>query len=287
MRVPAWVCRRRARDASLAQRPRDPRHRMPLKPLSEDPPDCRGSLRIRFEPLGTPPSGGVGLVRVRPGVAETVPVRRTPAQVTALLSHLDRHRGPHPDTGPVHLPLGRQPQHRHRVLVVLGRRSRLGRPLPASTAGQRSARTTGPSWRTGCRTTPARTHPPQPRPSLEWGPPSARPALRPAGGVPTPPSGSAPHRRTRPRSLRARGSVPRPAPVAAPATSPGPASPRSTPARRTRTASRLRCPASPGGDPRPPPMPPGRPHARPGQLPDSSQLSSRWPPPHVDLTART
>jgi len=35
--------------------------------------------------------------------------RRTPAEIPALLPHLDRHRGPHPDAGPGHLPLGRQP----------------------------------------------------------------------------------------------------------------------------------------------------------------------------------
>ena len=40
---------------------------------------------------------------------------------TGPAPHLDRHRGPHPDTRPGDLPLRRQPQHRHRVLVMPGR----------------------------------------------------------------------------------------------------------------------------------------------------------------------
>jgi hypothetical protein len=63
---------------------------------------------------------GVRLVRVRPGISEPVPVRRAPAQITALLQGLRRHRGPHPDPGPGDLPLGRQPEREHGLLVILG-----------------------------------------------------------------------------------------------------------------------------------------------------------------------
>jgi len=139
-------------------------------------------------------------------------------------------------------------------------RSRPGRRLPASasTAGRRSARTAAPSPRTGCRRTPVRTPRPRSRPSPGTGPPAGRPAQRPAGGGPTPPSGSPPRRRTPPRPGRARGPALRPAPAAAPATSPGPASPPSTPARKTRTASRRAPVPRPAGGPTPPPTPPAR-----------------------------
>ena len=62
----------------------------------------------------------VGLVRVRARIGEPVPVRRAPAQVAALLQRLRRHRGPHPDPRPGDLPLRRQPQRYHRLLVILG-----------------------------------------------------------------------------------------------------------------------------------------------------------------------
>jgi hypothetical protein len=62
----------------------------------------------------------VRLVRVRARIGKPVPVRRAPAQVAALLQRLRRHRGPHPDPGPGDLPLRRQPQRYHRLLVILG-----------------------------------------------------------------------------------------------------------------------------------------------------------------------
>jgi hypothetical protein len=66
-----------------------------------------------------PAPGRVRLVRVRPGVGEPVPVRRPATQITALLQGLGGHRGPDPDPGPDDLPLGRQPQRQHRLLVIL------------------------------------------------------------------------------------------------------------------------------------------------------------------------
>ena len=77
--------------------------------------------RVGFQPVRAPSPRGVRLVRVRPRVREPVPVRRAAAEVPALLPGLDGHRGADPDAGPGDLPLGRQPQHRHRLLIMLGR----------------------------------------------------------------------------------------------------------------------------------------------------------------------
>ena len=107
----------------------------------------------------------VHLVRVRPGVSQPVPVRRTAAQVPALLPGLGRHRGADPDAGPGDLPLGRQPQHESSSAHHARTRSRPGRRPPASTAGPRNARTAAPSPRTGCRRTPAHTPRSRSRPS--------------------------------------------------------------------------------------------------------------------------
>jgi len=71
----------------------------------QNQPHHMGGLRVGFEAVGTAAPGGVGLVRVWPGIAEPVPVRRTPAEIPALLPGLDSHCGPHPDTRPGHLPL--------------------------------------------------------------------------------------------------------------------------------------------------------------------------------------
>ena len=57
--------------------------------------------------------------RVRSGISQPVPVRRAAAQVPALLPGLGSHRGADPDPGPGDLPLGRQAQHQHRLLVIL------------------------------------------------------------------------------------------------------------------------------------------------------------------------
>ena len=157
-----------------------------------------------------------------------------------------------------------------------------GRRPRVSTAGHRNAQAKGPSPCTGCRRTPARTPRSRPRPSPGPGPRAARPARRPAGGGPTPPSGTPPHRTTPPRSWPWPRTSAWPAPVAAPARSPDPASPRSTPARRTRTAA---CPARPRACHSAryvPPMTPGRPRVarrgvrgkRRGHHPSASPSSS-------------
>ena len=206
-------------------------------------------LRVGFQAVGAAAPGGVGLVRVRPGITQPVPVRRTPAQVPALLPGLDRHRGPHPDTRPGHLPLRRQPQHRHRLLVMLGGEvdpaARLRHPqLHAVMLEQRRhqrvlAAVERPLVLPDHDRVPAPVRVRQQgdqRGGLRAAAPRHRPALP---GV----------EELRHDHAVPPGPAPRPAPAAAPATSPGPASPRSTPARRTRTATRRR--AGPPGPPRP------------------------------------
>jgi len=54
---------------------------MPGQALSEDPPDGRRGRRIGVQAVRSPTPRGVGLVRVRPGISEPVPVRRTATQV--------------------------------------------------------------------------------------------------------------------------------------------------------------------------------------------------------------
>ena len=80
-----------------------------------------GGFRVGFEAAGTTAPGGVCFVRVRPGITQPVPVRRAAAEIPALLPDLDRHRGPHPDAGPGHLPFGGQAEMGHCLLVMLGR----------------------------------------------------------------------------------------------------------------------------------------------------------------------
>src|SRR5260370_3268514 len=92
------------------------------------------------------------------------------------------------------------------------------------------------------------------------GRPARRPGPRLAGGVPRPASGCTRCRRTRPRCARARLPGRRPGPAAAPVTSPDPASPRSRPGRKTRTAA-------------------GQGHARP-------PCGARWPPPRASACRR-
>ncbi len=49
---------------------------MAVQALREDPPHHVRGLRVGLQPVRAPPSRGMGLVRVRPGVAQPVPVRR-------------------------------------------------------------------------------------------------------------------------------------------------------------------------------------------------------------------
>jgi hypothetical protein len=93
---------------------------VPGQPLGEHPRHDRRRLGIGFQLVRPPSPRGVGLVRVRPRISQPVPVRRPAAQVAALLQGLGSHRGADPDPGAGDLPLGRQAQRQHRLLVVLG-----------------------------------------------------------------------------------------------------------------------------------------------------------------------
>ena len=120
VRVPSRVRSRRVRYPGVVQRPGDPRGAVPGQPLREHPPDHRRCHRVRFQPVRPPAPCRVRLVRMRPRITEPVSVRRTAAQVPALLPGLGSHRGPHPDPGTGDLPLGRQAEREHGLLVVLG-----------------------------------------------------------------------------------------------------------------------------------------------------------------------
>jgi hypothetical protein len=93
---------------------------VPGQPLREHPPHHRRRRRVGLEPVRPAAPRGVGLVRMRPGIGQPVPVRRPTAQVPSLLAGLGGHRGADPDPGPGDLPLGRQPERQHGLLVVLG-----------------------------------------------------------------------------------------------------------------------------------------------------------------------
>ncbi len=219
---------------------------------------------------------------MRTGISEPVPVRRAATQVPALLQRLRRHRCPHPDPRPHNLPLRRQPERHHRLLVILAvpvhPAAHFGHPQRDPVVLEQR-----PSTRTGCRRTPARTPQSRSRPSPALDPQAALPEQRPAAGAPTAAHGTPRYRRTPPRSPRARRSASSPAAAAAPATSPDPASPRSRPARKTRTAATPGSAPRRGGWPAPPPRSracprpaashraagasPSAPHTRPGHLP--------------------
>jgi hypothetical protein len=119
VRVPARVSRRRARHARLVQRPGDPRPAVPRQPLGEHPRHHVRRAGVGLQAVRPPAPGGVRLVRVRPRISQPVPVWRAAAEVAALVSGLGGHRGADPDAGAGDLPLRRQPQHRHGLLVVL------------------------------------------------------------------------------------------------------------------------------------------------------------------------
>ena len=152
---------------------------------------------------------------------------------------------------------------------MLALHNRPGRRPPASTAARRNARTAAPSPRTGCRRTRCSYSPitiaPQPRSGSASCATSAAACGRRAHATVR-----IPRRRTAPpRSPRGRVPASRPAPAAASATSPDPASPRSTPARKTRTAGTWGRVSPPCGCQGLPPTTPAR------QLPCPHQ--TRWP----------
>jgi SWIM zinc finger len=109
VRVPLGVGGRRARDPGVVQRPGDPGCAVPGQSLGEHPLHDRRGVRVRRQPVRPAATRRVRLVRVRAGVDQPVPVRRSAAQITALLAGLGRHRGPDPDPDPGDLPLGLQP----------------------------------------------------------------------------------------------------------------------------------------------------------------------------------
>jgi hypothetical protein len=202
VRVAGRVRCGRARHPGIVQGTGDPGGAVPGQPLREHPLNDRRGGRVRLEAARPAAPRGMGLVRVRPGVRQPVPVRRTAAQVPALLPGLRGHRGAHPDPGPGDLPLGRQPQREHGLLMILGmpvhpaadfRHPQLD---PVVLEQRRHGRGLVP------RRTPARTPRSRSRPTRDPDPPKQPPEQRPAGAWPTAASGSPPYRRTAPLSCR-------------------------------------------------------------------------------------
>jgi len=77
---------------------------------------------VEIQAVRPPSPRGMRLVRMRARIDEPVPVRRTATQIPALVTGLHHHRGPDPDAGPGDLPLGRQAQPGHRLLIMLRRK---------------------------------------------------------------------------------------------------------------------------------------------------------------------
>jgi hypothetical protein len=98
----------------------DPGAAVPGQPLREHPRHHVRRGGVGLEAVGPSAPGGVGLVRMRSRVAQPVPVRGPAAEVPALVAGLGSHCGADPDAGPGDLPLRREAQHRHRLLVMLG-----------------------------------------------------------------------------------------------------------------------------------------------------------------------
>ena len=261
---------------------------VPGQPLGEHPPHHVRRLRVGLQAVRPPAPGGVRLVRVRPGISQPVPVRRAAAQVPALLPRLDGHRGPHPDAGPGHLPLRRQPQHRHRLLVMLGREvdpaARLRHPQldPVMLEQRRHQRVLAAVERP--LVLPDHDRVPAPvrvgqrgdqRGGLRAPAPRHRPAL--------PDVEELRHDPPVPADQRL-GLLPLPRPRRHRIL---PVLRRHPPVEREPQAARAPGPW-PADGPTPPPTPPGHPRPRPGQFPVSPRtLSSWWPPPQTNVTALT
>jgi hypothetical protein len=72
---------------------------MVRQPLRGHPYHDRRGFLVGLEPAGTVAPGCVCLVRVQPGITQPVPVRRTAAEIPALLQGLRGHRDADPDPG--------------------------------------------------------------------------------------------------------------------------------------------------------------------------------------------
>jgi hypothetical protein len=128
--VPVRVVPGRARHTVLVEFPGDARRAAAGGPAGEDPPHGRRRLGIEIEPMQTASPAGMGGVRMRPRIDQTVPIRRPPAEMTALIAGLHPHRRDGPEPGPQNLTLRLVPEQHHQRLLhrirEVDRPSRLG-----------------------------------------------------------------------------------------------------------------------------------------------------------------
>jgi hypothetical protein len=118
----------RWRHTKLVQGAGDPRRAAPGQPLREDPPHLRRGHRIWIKPVQPSPPPGMRPVRVRPGIDQTVPVRRPTTQLAALLPGLHPHRRHGAEPGPPRLMSEQHQQRLMRRVSRVDRSTDLGQP---------------------------------------------------------------------------------------------------------------------------------------------------------------
>jgi hypothetical protein len=128
------IAQRRAQHTTLVQLAGDARQVAPRQPAGEHPPHMRRGDRLRVQPLQALAPRGLRSVRMRPGVHQSVRVRRAPAQEAALFKCLRAHRRQRPMPGTRQLPLRDRPQCRDqrpvRRIGGIHRPVRLRQPHP-------------------------------------------------------------------------------------------------------------------------------------------------------------
>jgi hypothetical protein len=233
----AGVGGRGARDPGVIQGAGDPRGAVAGQPLGEHPRHHRRRDRVRLKAVRPPSLRGVHLLRVaaRRRPAGTCTAGGRPGTGPAPWSGWPSRSGP--GSGPDDLPPELKAKRQHQLLMILvspHRAADLRRPQLDPVMGeQRRHRRVLAAAERPLVLPRSRSHP-SPGPDS----PARPPGPPPVEAAPTPASGSGRHRRTPPRSGRARLPGRRPAPAAAPVTSLDPASPQSRPGHKREPPTR-------------------------------------------------